>query len=135
MTALVLSAILVVLAAIHLLWALGYWFPLHDEAALARAVIGTRGVTRMPGAVPTALVTVALLFAAAWPWLPPSGLRTAGLAAATAVFLARGAASYLPAWRRRLPEEPFATLARRRYGPICLALGIGYLFLFLGDLA
>jgi len=41
MTGVVLSAILIVIAALHLLWALGYWSPIRIEAA--RAVVGTRG--------------------------------------------------------------------------------------------
>ena len=32
---LILSVVLVVIAAVHLLWAIGYWFPITDEAALA----------------------------------------------------------------------------------------------------
>ncbi len=131
---LVLSAVLIVLAALHLLWALGWWFPLAEERALARAVVGARGIERMPGAVPSSLVVVALLFAAAWPWFGPSGLKTSGLAALTLVFLGRGAASYLPAWRRIVPEQPFATLDRRAYGPLCLALGAGFLILTYGAL-
>ena len=45
------SAALIVIAAVHLLWALGFWWPIKDEAALARAVVGTKGIDRMPGAV------------------------------------------------------------------------------------
>ena len=45
------SAVLIIIAAIHLLWALGYWWPIRDERALAQAVIGTKGVERMPEVV------------------------------------------------------------------------------------
>ena len=38
----------------------------------------------------------------------------------------------MPAWRRRLPEEPFATYDQRYYGPLCLALAAGFATLILG---
>ncbi|MCO6383182.1 DUF3995 domain-containing protein [Oceanicola sp. 502str15] len=131
---LVLSAVLIVLAALHLMWALGWWFPLSDERALARSVVGARGIEAMPGAGVTSLVVVALLFAAAWPWMAASWPVTLGLAGLAGVFLLRGAVAYAPGWRRRLPEEPFATLDRRAFGPLCLALGAGFLILTYGAL-
>jgi hypothetical protein len=77
--ALLASAILIVIAAVHLLWALGYWWPIRDEAALSRAVVGTKEITKIQGAVACSLVIVALLFAAAWPWFPDGGIKTFGL--------------------------------------------------------
>lgn len=129
--AVTLTVVLLMAAGIHLLWALGHFWPGHDQAALARAAVGTAGITRMPGAVPCALVTVALLFAAAWPWLGDSSLRTLGLAALSIVFLGRGAAAHVPAFAALSPEEPFRTLDRRAYGPICLGLGTGFTLLLL----
>ena len=64
-----LSAALLLPATLHMLWAIGYWTPLKDETALARATVGAPGITKMPGAVPCALVFVALSFAAALPHL------------------------------------------------------------------
>ena len=124
--ALVLSVVLVVIAALHLLWGIGYWFPIKDEAALARAVVGAAGVERMPGAVPCALVVVALLFAIMCLWWPPSLLRSLAVGAIGPVFLVRGAVAYTAFWRRLTPMEPFATLDRRYYGPLCLAIGLGF---------
>lgn len=71
----------IVIAALHLPSALGDWGPVRDEAGLARAVVGARDIARMPGAMATALVVVALLFAAALPWIAPGRLRLAGLVA------------------------------------------------------
>ena len=91
MIAAALAVVLAALAVLHGLWAIGVWWPIRDEAALARAVVGRPGITRMPGAVPSALVVVALLWAAAWPWLGPDlgpGLNRAGLIALTLVFAA-----------------------------------------------
>ncbi len=131
MIAWLLSSVLVLLSALHLLWAIGYWFPIADEAALARAVVGRPEVRRMPGAVPCALVVVALFFAAAVPLFPPSPFRVVALGGLAAVFLARGIAAYLPAWRRLLPEQPFARLDRMVYGPLCLLLGAGFATIFM----
>lgn len=131
---LALSAVLIGIAALHLMWALGWWFPIRQERALARAVVGARGIERMPGAVSCSVVVVALIFAAAWPWMPGHRLTALGLAGLAAVFLLRGGAAYLPSWRRLVPEEPFATLDRRLYGPLCLVLGAGFLILTYGAL-
>jgi hypothetical protein len=137
MTALsvLLGAALLAAAALHLLWAIGFWWPIRDEAALARAVVGVRGIKRMPGAAACSAVVVALLFAAMWArtlvrvdhWL----VTAVGLALA-AVFLGRGAATYAGLIRRLAPEEPFAALDRRWYAPLCLAFGAGFLILSLG---
>ncbi len=127
--ALILSVILVILAAIHLLWALGYWWPVRDEAQLARTVVGTEGIAKMPNAAQCSFVVVALLFAAAWPWLmaeDTAPLGTLGGWVLTAVFLGRGIAGYIPAWRRLTPEQPFASLDQTLYSPLCLALGLGF---------
>jgi uncharacterized membrane protein YqaE (UPF0057 family) len=125
--AVLISALLFVPAALHLLWAIGAWVPIRDEAALARATVGAPGITKMPGPIPCALVFVALSFAAALPHLTTFPLRSLLLPAIAAVFLLRGIAAYLPAWRKLVPEEPFATLDQRYYGPLCLVLGASFL--------
>jgi hypothetical protein len=54
------------------------------------------------------------------------GLGLTALGALLAlVFLARGVLSYTPAWRASHPVEPFATLDRRNYGPLCFWVGAG----------
>lgn len=123
------SAVLIVIAAIHLLWALGYWWPIRDEAALARAVVGTRGITRMPGAAPTAAVVVALMFAAAWPWFPDGGFKAFGLVVIALVFQLRCVVTYTPFWQRLSPEQPFRRLDETRYAPLIGGLGLVYMML------
>lgn len=125
--AVLISALLFVPAALHLLWAIGAWVPIRDEVALARATVGAPGITQMPGPIPCALVFIALSFAAALPHLTTFPLRPLLLPAIAAVFLLRGVATYLPAWRQLVPEEPFATLDQRYYGPLCLLLGASFL--------
>ncbi|GAA6180197.1 DUF3995 domain-containing protein [Shimia sp. NS0008-38b] len=121
-----LSALLAIPALLHLLWALGIWLPLRDETALARAVVGAKDVTRMPPAIPCAVVAMALTFAAVLPHRPAFPLHTPFMLLCTVVFTLRGAATYLPAWRRIVPQQPFATLDRSCYGPLCLLLGAGF---------
>jgi hypothetical protein len=124
--ALILTVVLIAIAAVHLLWAIGYWFPIRDEATLARTVVGVAGQTKMPGAIACALVVVALLFAVMCLWWPPGMLRSLELAAIGAVFAVRGVVAYTGFWRRLTPEEPFATLDRRYYGPLCLLIAVGF---------
>ncbi len=127
--ALLASFGLIVIAAVHLMWALGYWWPIKDEAALARAVIGTKGVTKMPGAVACSLVVVALLFAAAWPWFPDSALKSFGLFAIAIVFQIRAIAAYSTLMKRACPEQPFRRLDETYYAPLCIAFGIAFMVL------
>ena len=124
--ALILSAVLIVVAAVHLLWALGWWFPIRDEAALVKAVVGIKDAERMPGPIPCAVVVACLLIAAGLPWIADGWLRQSGLVISATVFLIRGILPWRPFWRRMTPQEPFATLDRRYYGPMCLALGAGF---------
>ena len=103
--ALSITGVLIVIAAFHLM-------PINDETALARAVIGSHEVTRMPGAVSCATVTGIVFFAAILPhlmWFPARSLLMTFIAL---VFIARGLAAFLPGWRRLTPEEPFASLDR-----------------------
>jgi Protein of unknown function (DUF3995) len=127
-----LSVITLALAGVHILWAIGFWWPIRIEELLVRTVVGYRGATRMPGPIPCGLVAVALIFAANFPWFPHGALRTSGLWLCAAVFLIRGGLAYMPFWRAMTPQKPFSTLDRTRYGPLCLLLGAGYLTLAFG---
>ena len=133
--ALLLLAIVSTIAALHAYWGLGGHWPAIDAAHLARMVVGTPGIDRMPSrgscfAVAAMLAGVAIwpLFGArllpeAWPrWL--TLLAGAGIAA---VFVGRGVAGYTSAWRRHFSAEPFAGLDRAFYSPLCLALGAGFI--------
>ena len=127
--ALIASAGLVVIAAVHLLWALGYWWPIKDEAELARTVVGSRGIEKMPGAAACSMVVVALLFAAAWPWFPDSALKSLGLFAIAVVFQVRAAAAYAPIMKRLAPEQPFRRLDETYYAPLCIFFGMIFMIL------
>ena len=127
--AIIFSAILIGVAALHLTWALGVWVPIRDEAQLTRTVVGARGLTSMPGSVACAVVAMACLFVAILPHLARFPFQSPLMVAAGMVFLLRGLAPFFPAWRRRFPEEPFATLDRLIYSRLCLLLGAALVFL------
>lgn len=122
----ILSAVLIALAVLHVLWGIGFWFPIEDEAQLVRAVAGFADAEEMPGAVPCALVAVALFMAVTCLWWPPGPFRFLALAVIGVVFVARGAVAFTPFWRKLTPVEPFATLDRKYYGPLCLVMGLGF---------
>lgn len=126
---------LLVIAFAHLLWSLGTAWPLSSEQLLAQTVVGSPGVTRMPNRFLTFLVAVALFVVSlsAMALADPEGgaARTAIGAVFAAVFLGRGIAGYTSWWRARHPTEPFATLDKRNYSPLCLWIGAGFLILVL----
>ena len=135
--AILLFLVLAGIAGLHAYWALGGLWPCHDEASLVRTVVGTKHRSVMPPVWLT-LVVAALIFAAALvplfvtailkAALPPM-LAYSGLAVLAAIFVVRGVLAFTTAFHRRHGTEPFATLDRRIYGPLCLVIGTGYLAL------
>lgn len=126
---------LLAVAIAHLMWSIGRSWPIRDPAMLARTVVGVPGTTRVPrlaslGVAVLALAAGALAVALADKTSGGAWLNGLGVLAAL-VFLARGAIGYTRWWQERTPEEPFRTLDRRNYSPLCLALGAGFLVLVL----
>lgn len=135
-----LAVVLFATGLLYLLWAAGVTFPFANEQSLARSLVGRRGITRIPSRASFVYLAV-LFFAAAAaaflmggfseavprskPFLAPVGLLLA------AVFLGRGIAGILPAFERAAPEQPYLTLNRRIYSPLCALAGIAFLFLTL----
>jgi len=125
---------LLMVALALLLWSFGRTWPIRNEALLAQAVVGRPGVAAMPNRL--MLFALALLVLAAgivalaladhdsggW-WLTLLGLACA------VVFIARGIATFSSRWRARFPAEPFATLDRKNYAPLCFWVGAGFLIL------
>ncbi|HCL63757.1 MAG TPA: DUF3995 domain-containing protein [Rhizobium sp.] len=136
----IVSIALLSIAALHLAWAAGSRFPAASDENLAHMVAGFRGQDRMPPRSASALVAAMLGLASylalalsslvAWP-LGARLLAAAGALLAL-VFLARGAATYTGRWRTLTPQEPFATLDRRYFGPLSLLLGAGFVLLTTG---
>ena len=124
----------------HLFWALGTTWPISTEALLAQTVVGRPGITRMPNRLVTALIAI-LLFAASVIAIGLADSTEGGLTRTVLgillalMFLGRGIIGYTPGWRARYPTEPFATLDRKNYSPLCLWIGAGFLILVIMRLA
>jgi len=132
--------LLAAIAGLHAAWGFGMRWPAEDERDLVALVVGATGRTRMPS-LAECLAAAAAIFIPGLVALAAAGLIAApvspGLLAAVAalvaaVFAARGFAAYLPAWRRRFAQEPFATLDRSWFGPLCLLLALAFAFLATG---
>ena len=114
-------------------WSLGGSWPIRDKAMLPDVVLGIPGTARIPrlGAFLTSLAVlaagvVALALAdhsGGGLWLTLLGLVLGG------AFIARGVMGYTLWWRTLFSAEPFATLDRRNYSPMCLVIGAGFLLL------
>jgi hypothetical protein len=127
---------LMVVALAHFFWALGTSWPIRSEQLLAQTVVGRAGITRMPNKFLTLLVSLAL-FAMAIVAMGLADHDDGGLfrtilgAILAMVFIARGVLGYTAGWRSRFPTEPFASLDRMNYSPLCFWIGAGYLILVL----
>ena len=127
---------LLMVALAHFLWSFGSTWPIRDETLLAQTVVGAPGITRMPNRFLTFIVSL-LVFAAGVVALALADHTSGGwpltlLGALLAlVFIGRGILGYTPGWRARFPTEPFATLDRKNYSPLCLWVGAGFLILVL----
>ncbi|MEE9375409.1 MAG: DUF3995 domain-containing protein [Rhizobiaceae bacterium] len=130
--------LLTVIALLHAYWAFGGRWPGHDEESLVKAVVGSRGVKIMPPFWLT-MIVVPLIFAAGyfplvWVGLAPSFLSATlnwlAMIVLMAVFLGRGIFSYTSLATRMEFEEPFATLDKKYYAPLCLLIGFGLVVLF-----
>ena len=134
-----LFAVLGAVALLHAYWALGGFWPGRNEAELIAKVAGAARATRMPSPAITWVVGGAIAVSALVPLLLGGVVRAslprAAIAALGAiigfVFLARGIAGYLAAWRRMYPREPFATRDVRYFSPLCLLVAAGYAALLL----
>jgi len=134
-----LTLLLAGIAGLHAYWGRGGLWPAASEDELVATVIGNASARRMPSPGLCLAVALAIAVAAIWPLLlaqgPSAGtprllIFLAGFAI-TAVFLLRGIAGFLPAWRRLHPREPFASNDRRYYSPLCLLIAAGYAILLL----
>lgn len=137
--AIALALLLGVIAGLHAYWGRGGLWPAASEEELIATVIGNARAKRMPSPGLCLLVALAIAVTAVWPLFLAQISGTATLrpllrlggVAIMAVFLLRGVAGYLPAWRRLHPREPFASYDRRHYSPLCLLIAAGYAVLLL----
>ncbi len=147
-------------AGLHAYWAIGGKWPGRDDETLAKMVIGTKGLTKLPKASLTVVVALLIFIAGLIPtlWahalsqtssitlpLPatflsilelinsviPVWLLKIAMIGLTLIFLSRGAVTYTPWAKRQNLEEPFRSLDKKYYAPFCLSLGTGFLILLL----
>ena len=125
---LIATAILLVVAVLHMMWGLRIWWPEPDEQKLVRMVAGAKDSEKMPPPfacfiVATALVCMAVILI----WHVSFGtvpfVKALG-AAMVAVFAGRGLATYLGLVRKFAPEEPFNSYDSKYYAPLCLILAV-----------
>ena len=132
----VIGIVLLAIGIAHFLWSLGVLWPIRDEALLARSVVGRAGIARMPPRILSFFVALlafcacVIAFSVADPVSGGTPLTLLALLAGL-LFLGRGAVGYTTWWAARTPEEPFRTLDRKNYSPLCLILGVGFLLLVL----
>lgn len=139
--ALFLFALLAGIALLHAYWAFGGTWPGHDEESLAKTVIGSKGATKLPPFWLTLTVASLILFASlfplAWTFIGPDilpfNLVGLGMVALTIIFVGRGAISFTGYFKKTKAEEPFVTLDRKYYGPLCLLIGAGFLLVLFVD--
>jgi hypothetical protein len=137
--AIALALLLAIIAGLHAYWGRGGFWPAANEDDLIATVIGNTRARRMPPPWLSLLVAGAIAVTAAWPLLLIATPSSAALRpwlllmgfAILAVFLLRGVAGFLPAWRRLHLREPFASYDRCYYSPLCLLIAIGYAALLL----
>jgi hypothetical protein len=128
--------ILLTVSMAHLAWSFGLTYPIRDEKLLAQTVVGRPGIEHMPPRWASFGIAV-LTFAAGILALSLADKTSGGLPLslaalpAAAIFLARGAVGYTQWWASMTPEPNFRFNDRRVYSPLCLAIGAGFLLLFI----
>jgi len=130
--------VLSIVGFFHLYWAFGGLWPGKDETSLARSVVGTSGIIKMPPKILTLIVSACIFLASIWPliWLGlietplPLPIRKMGMVGLIVVFTGRGIAGYMPAFRRKHSEKPFADFDRQYYSPLCFMVGIFFAAIF-----
>ena len=125
-------------AAMHVYWASGGYWPAQQKDELAKTVVGAES-EHMPPAFVTLIVAVLIFLVGCLPLLSmgaihspiPKSIELILMAGATIVFLTRGLVTYLPIADRYSVVEPFVTFNRRYYSPLCVVLAIGFAFVML----
>ena len=131
--------VLTITALLHAGWAFGMIWPGRDQQSLIDTVIGQPGMTQMPSTALT-LAVASAIFAAGLcaPWalglivLPlPDWMKSLSPYVLAFIFIARGLSTYVLNGPLGTSVEPFRTLDRRYFAPLCLLLGAGFVAIIL----
>jgi len=133
-------AILLVVSLVHLAWAFGMAWPAKQRDMLVPTVVGLPKEKPMPPAVLTVVVAfaitclgvVALWGAGVISVSGFAGVKGWALLGVAAIFSVRGIVTYFPISPFKSAAEPFRSLNRRYFSPLCLLLSAGYTAIFLG---
>ncbi len=128
-----LCGILLLIAVLHVYWAFGGLWPAKTRVELADTVIGHQEV---PGFLPTIAVAMLMFGLAGFgPLLIWGGSEILASAAVkwltwaiSVVFFLRAAATYVLRWFTEA-SEPFRSLDKWIYAPLCIVLGAGFAYL------
>ncbi len=134
-----LIAICALACGLHVLWALRIWWPIADEAELARTVVGVPDMERMPGQGITWLVSAVIFLGLVWillltGWVDlglPAGLVQLGGWIMSVILILRALYPYVLFPVLKLNAR-FRRLNLIYFSPIILYLGLGTLVLTLG---
>lgn len=132
-----LLLLLLALATLHILWALGHYWPAADRADLKDLVLGGPAKVPFPGPFACAIVAGAMAFGAGvvlqlgglHQWLPaePAELCARGFLSA---FFLRGTLGYgMHRFKFWQDSAKFNHWNRLLYSPLCLAIAAGFAFL------
>ncbi len=123
--------ILFVISLIHIYWGFGGVWPARDGLALSRMVIGVETTSPPPGFV--TFVVAGMIFIAgylpmAWlnvfPWPVSQTVLYIMMISGGLVFLLRGLVAYTPLMKKYSTVEPFTSLNKKYYSPLCLFIGV-----------
>jgi len=130
-------SILLLIALIHIVWALGSYWPAKDEQSLINTVIGSAKRSVMPAPFLIILVAIGIFGAGLCVlWGPelislpfPEWIKQTSLISLIIIFAARGISTYLFVAPLVNRTEPFKTLDRQYFAPLCLLLSLGFYFI------
>ena len=126
---------LLAIALVHFIWALGSTYPVKDSKTLAKTVAGFRDIEKMPPRILTAVVGLFILGAGIWVLAMADPMDsftlTMGGIILTLIFLGRGIFGFTKKWAELTPEQPFRSLDKKLYSPLCVGVGIGILVIVL----
>ncbi len=135
MIAWLIFGVLQVIAAIHVLWAFGVYWPANSAKQLAAMVAGVQKPKAMPPAALTIFIagcfsvmgTVALWEAGRIDILWLAGVQGKIAPVLAVIFIGRGVLTYLPFGPLTKACEPFRTFDRKAFAPLCICLGVSFL--------
>ncbi len=128
--------VLSTISAIHIYWGIGGYWPADSRANLVRTVVGTEH-RDMPSLSLTLLVSIIFFLIGLVPifWLKiviipiDRGLLDILIILLGIIFTVRGFVTYTTVAVKYSTVEPFTTLNRRYYSPLCLVIAICFVII------